>query len=172
MATTPPSDSPSVRAVSTAARILAAVAASGQRTSLAATASMSTSAGAYGPHATSPMRSTHEWTVTPSSASSALATPPAATRAAVSRALARSRTSRASVLPMRSQPARSACPGRGAVTAPPSVRSPATAMTSVQLALSRLAIVIATGLPMVAPKRTPETISARSDSMAILPPRP
>ena len=49
----------------------------------------------------------------PSSASSALASAPAATRAAVSRALARSSTLRASSKPYFCMPARSAWPGRG-----------------------------------------------------------
>src|SRR6202521_4135793 len=48
----------------------------------------------------------------PNSRSGSWATPPAATRAAVSRALARSRTSRASFAPYLSMPARSAWPGR------------------------------------------------------------
>ena len=48
--------------------------------------------------------------------SNALASAPAATRAAVSRALARSSTSRASVNPYFCMPARSACPGRGCVS--------------------------------------------------------
>ena len=42
---------------------------------------------------------------------------PTATRAAVSRALARSRTLRMSLVPVLHAPARSACPGRGLVTA-------------------------------------------------------
>ena len=51
------------------------------------------------------------------SVNSARASAPAAVRAAVSRALARSSTSRASWLPYLSAPARSAWPGLGRVTA-------------------------------------------------------
>ena len=51
--------------------------------------------------------------VTPRWERSSLARVPAATRAAVSRAEARSRTSRASSKPYFSMPGRSACPGRG-----------------------------------------------------------
>ena len=59
-----------------------------------------------------PIWTTCEMTSMPSSPSSFLATAPAATRAAVSRALARSSTSRASVKPYFCMPARSAWPGR------------------------------------------------------------
>ena len=53
---------------------------------------------------------------TPNRPRSWRASDPAATRAAVSRALARSSTSRTSVWPYLIAPARSACPGRGRVT--------------------------------------------------------
>ena len=53
------------------------------------------------------------WTLTPTAVRNPLAIDPAATRAAVSRALARSRTLRTSVKPNFWRPARSACPGRG-----------------------------------------------------------
>ena len=56
---------------------------------------------------------TCEKTRTPSSRRNALASAPPATRAAVSRALARSSTSRTSLRPNFIAPARSACPGRG-----------------------------------------------------------
>ena len=62
-----------------------------------------------------PMRTTWLRISMPKRRSSALATPPAATRAAVSRALARSRIGRRSPVPYLSIPARSACPGRGSV---------------------------------------------------------
>jgi len=54
--------------------------------------------------------------VTPSAARNWRATAPAATRAAVSRALARSSTLRASSKPYFCRPARSAWPGRGRCT--------------------------------------------------------
>src|SRR6266851_2576916 len=54
---------------------------------------------------------------TPNWPSSLRATPPAATRVAVSRAEERSRTLRTSAWPYLSAPARSACPGRSLVTA-------------------------------------------------------
>ena len=64
-----------------------------------------------------PISSTRPSTTTPISASSAFATAPAATWAAVCRALARSSALRMSSWPNLSAPARSACPGRGSVTA-------------------------------------------------------
>ena len=62
------------------------------------------------------MRVTWLSTVTPSARRKALASAPAATRAAVSRALARSSTLRTSVKPYFWTPARSAWPGRGRCT--------------------------------------------------------
>jgi hypothetical protein len=41
-----------------------------------------------------------------------------------------------------------------------------------QLGQSRFSIIIAIGPPIVSPARTPEKISARSDSIAIRRPRP
>ena len=66
--------------------------------------------------ATSPRAKTWLVTLTPTRASSCRAMAPAATRAAVSRALARSRMSRMSARPYLATPARSAWPGRGRVT--------------------------------------------------------
>ena len=86
---------------------------------------------------------------------------PAATREAVSRALARSSTSRTSVCPYFSAPARSAWPGRGRVTsarlAPvaPSGISFSTCIVCCQLTQSRLRMSIAIGAPVVRPLRTP-----------------
>ena len=80
---------------------------------------------------------------------------PAATRAAVSRALARSRMSRTSERPYFATPARSAWPGRGLVTgarrAPPASAggSSVTRIVYCQFAQSRFSIIIAIGLPMV-----------------------
>ena len=66
---------------------------------------------------TVPMATTWLTTPTPSACRrNACATAPSATRAAVSRALARSSTGRASSKPYFCMPARSACPGRGRVS--------------------------------------------------------
>src|ERR1700675_4381437 len=64
-----------------------------------------------------PISDTQPRTWTPNGATRHLATPPTATRAAVSRALARSRMLRTSRWLYLRAPARSACPGRGRVTA-------------------------------------------------------
>jgi len=117
----------------------------------------------------------------PAWASNWRASDPAATRAAVSRALARSRMSRRSSRSYLAPPARSAWPGRGRVTearrAPPVDSSGATnsavdRIVYCQLIQSRFSINIATGPPSVSPARTPDTMSARSDSIAIRRPRP
>ena len=90
---------------------------------------------------------------------------PAATRAAVSRALARSSTSRASVNPYFCMPARSACPGRGCVSGF-AVAPGADDISSFHLpvAHSLLRITIATGEPSVRPWRTPPRNSSSSVS--------
>ena len=62
---------------------------------------------------TEAIRSTWLWTDTPTARRNSLASAPAATRAAVSRALARSSTLRTSLKPYLWRPARSAWPGRG-----------------------------------------------------------
>jgi len=110
---------------------------------------------------------------------SALATTPTATRAAVSRALARSRIGRASVCPYFCMPARSAWPGRGRVSgalrawaASSSGSTGSAAITVRHLGHSELPIRIATGLPSVTPCRTPPTISISSCSNDIRAPRP
>ncbi len=170
---TPPRLSPSAAASSIASIIAAEAARSGHLTSLESTFSGSNAQGSAGCDAdTPPMASTYELTRTPIAARKAFAIAPAATRAAVSRALARSSTSRTSSLPILSTPGRSACPGLGAVTRTSSGRAPSTDMTSVQLSQSRLEIVMATGLPMVRPKRIPDSTLARSLSIFIRPPRP
>ena len=87
---------------------------------------------------------------------SAFATTPTATRAAVSRALARSRIGRASVWPYFCMPARSAWPGRGRVSgalracaASSSGSTGSAAITVSHLGHSELPTRIATGLPRV-----------------------
>ena len=93
----------------------------------------------------------------PNCASSWRASVPAATRDAVSRALARSSTSRTSVCPYLRAPARSAWPGRGRVTsarlAPvaPSGISFSTCIVCCQLTQSRLRMSMAIGAPVVRP---------------------
>ncbi len=86
----------------------------------------------------------------PSWPSSALATLPAATRAAVSRADARSSTSRASAKPYFCMPARSAWPGRGRVRTRSGVPGSGD-ISSVHFGHSVLAISIAIGDPSVRP---------------------
>ena len=107
----------------------------------------------------------------PSSASSALATAPAATRAAVSRADARSRTSRASPKPYFCMPARSAWPGRGWVSGF-SVWPGAGDISCSHLGHSVLAISMATGDPSVRPWRMPPMRVSSSCSKRIRGPRP
>ena len=114
----------------------------------------------------------------PAAASNWRAMAPAATRAAVSRALARSRMSRTSSRAYLAMPARSACPGRGRVTgarlAPVAfgAGSGPVCMVRCQFTQSRFSMSMAIGPPIVWPARTPEMMSARSDSMAIRRPRP
>ena len=114
----------------------------------------------------------------PTAARSWRASEPIATRAAVSRALARSRTLRMSSWPYFTTPARSAWPGRGRVTtgrsAPdaPAGWSCSTCIVRCQLSQSLFGITRAMGAPVVRPWRMPLITSARSDSMAIRRPRP
>ena len=96
-------------------------------------------------------------------AAAALASVPAATRAAVSRAEARSSTSRASAKPYFCMPARSAWPGRGWVSGAcgrtvlgPTATSPCCHLSGLRFH-SVLAISMATGEPSVRPWRTPPT---------------
>ena len=118
-----------------------------------------------------PIETTREATAIPQASSNCRHKAPTATRAAVSRALARSRMSRTSARSYFWQPPRSACPGRGAVTAGP-VGSPKAAIFVSQFTQSALTTRKLTGLPSVSPNRTPDNISAQSRSIFIRPPRP
>ena len=119
-----------------------------------------------GSTATPPTSAVNDQTSMPSSRRNARATPPAATRAAVSRADARSRTFRTSLKPYLSAPARSAWPGRTRVTgvarllpsaaaaassAASSSLSASTCMTRVQFSQSRFATSSRIGEPSVSP---------------------
>jgi hypothetical protein len=97
----------------------------------------------------------------PKFARNELASAPAATRAAVSRALDRSATSRASFVPNFMAPARSAWPGRGRVMG---FRS--------SVFCTRFMIWSVTMAPSEWPLRMPVTISASSFSSFIRAPRP
>jgi hypothetical protein len=112
-------------------------------------------------------------------ARNAEATAPRATRVAVSRALERSRTGRASSKPYFCIPTRSACPGRGRVSgalrACPSSSAGSTgsaAITRSHFGHSVLAMRRATGPPRVQPCRTPPRNSTSSRSKLIRAPRP
>ena len=108
--TTPPSVSAAFFAASTSATIRALASASRQRSGSASMRAASSGVGrSPGLTATGPSSTTWETISMPSAwRTSALATVPTATRAAVSRALARSRIGRASVCPYFCMPARSA----------------------------------------------------------------
>jgi hypothetical protein len=183
---TPPTVSPASRASSIRAIIAASASGSGQRSGDASASSRLRLAFA-GSTATPPTSAVNDQASMPSSRRNARATPPAATRAAVSRADARSRTFRTSSCPYFNAPARSPWPGRTRVTgverlSPPSIAaasSPASAslsgstcMTRVQFSQSRLAISSWIGDPSVRPCRTPATIWARSCSICWRAPRP
>ena len=108
-----------------------------------------------------------------------MATRPSATRAAVSRALARSRIGRASSKPYFCMPTRSAWPGRGRVSA--ALRASASSSTgstgSADITFSHLGHSVlptmsATGPPWVSPWRTPPVIVTSSCSNFIRAPRP
>ena len=108
-----------------------------------------------------------------------LATSPSATRAAVSRALARSSTGRASSWPYFCIPARSAWPGRGRVSGALRARFSRSSagtgsgdITVSHFGHSVLATRIATGPPSVRPCRVPPVISTSSCSNFIRAPRP
>ena len=156
--TMPPRVSASFLAASTSATIRALASGSRQRNGSASIRSASSGrATRPGLTATEPSSTTCETISMPSAwRSSALATAPSATRAAVSRALARSRIGRASVWPYFCMPARSAWPGRGRVSgalrAWPASTSGSTgsaAITVCHLGHSVLPTRIATGLPSV-----------------------
>ena len=107
-----------------------------------------------------------------------LATRPSATRAAVSRADARSKTGLESRKPYFCIPVKSACPGRGLVSA--SARAPVSLscstgsadITSCHLGHSVFATVMATGPPIESPCLTPPLIETSSCSNCIRAPRP
>ncbi|MEY9850839.1 hypothetical protein ABH923_000517 [Leifsonia sp. EB41] len=167
-------------ASSTSATIRSEVAGSKQRSGSAS--SVATSAGvgsgASSGTRTGPMDSVWLTSVIPSSARNERATAPSATRAAVSRALARSRIGRASSKPYFCMPTRSAWPGRGRVRAaprPPASFSGSTGsglMTSTHLGHSVLPMRSAIGLPRLRPWRTPPETSSASCSNFIRAPRP
>jgi hypothetical protein len=107
------------------------------------------------------------------------ATAPSATRAAVSRAEARSRIGRASSKPYFCMPARSACPGRGRVSgafrasaASSSASTGSAAITCSHLGHSVLPTMTATGEPSDRPCRTPPRNVTSSCSNFIRAPRP
>jgi hypothetical protein len=108
-----------------------------------------------------------------------LATRPSATRAAVSRAEARSRIGRDSSKSYFCMPARSAWPGRGRVSGalrPVSLSSPGSTgsadMTFSHFGHSVLPTLMATGPPWDSPWRTPPTMVTSSCSNFIRAPRP
>ncbi|MEI2711298.1 MAG: hypothetical protein V9E96_20145 [Chitinophagaceae bacterium] len=162
--------SPSGFAALIAATIASPDAALAQRTGSFSTASQSICSGTSA--RTPAIESVWLRKLTPNSPSSRFATAPTATRAAVSRALARSSTFRTSSNPYFSAPGRSAWPGRIRVTRSISVSTGSTAIFSVQFTQSRFWIQSASGEPSVNPCRTPDMISAWSDSIFIRPPRP
>ena len=152
-----------------------------QRTGLASIASACHGSGRSASlAATEPIRTTWLSTVmSPTCARKERATAPSATRATVSRALARSSTGRASSKPYFCMPARSAWPGRGLVSgcarALPASASHGTGsglMTSDHLGHSLLAISMAIGPPMDCPCRTPPTMRTSSASNFCRAPRP
>ena len=98
-----------LRSRSISATIAASASGSRQRTGDSSIASKSSGPGSPRSETlTDAIRSTWLWTLTPSAARNSFASAPAATRAAVSRALARSSTLRTSRCPYFSDPTRSA----------------------------------------------------------------
>src|SRR6478672_8355280 len=179
--TTPPRVSPSLWAWSMAATIAAAASGSRQRTGSSSRRATSSGSGQSPAGARTPPSSTTWETMRAPTACSRKfeATRPSATRAAVSRAEARSRIGRASSKSYFCMPARSACPGRGRVrealraSASSSTGSTGSAdMTFSHLGHSVLPTSIATGPPRVVPWRTPPTIVTSSCSNFIRAPRP
>ncbi len=111
---------------------------------------------------------------TPATASSWRQTAPAATRGAVDRAEARSRTSRMSAVSYLMAPARSAWPGRARVTGfgRRAMGIGSTDIRSCQFTQSRLRMVKASGEPSVRPNRRPAVHSTRSRSISMRLPLP
>jgi hypothetical protein len=158
-----------------------AAAASRQRTSDLSTRGRSSGPGITPDRArTVPMATTWLSTSTPSACRrNARATAPSATRAAVSRALARSSTGRASSRSYFCIPTRSAWPGRGRVSGAlrawasrTSGSTGSAAITVCHLGHSVLPTRIATGPPIVRPCRTPPVSSTSSASNDMRAPRP
>ena len=183
---TPPTVLPIERASSIRATIRASASGSGQRRGLASDSARVRVAPA-GSRATPPTSAVKDQTSMPSAPRNARHTAPAATRAAVSRAEARSSTGRASLKPYFTAPARSAWPGRSRVTGcarrlPSAARmasssdwaaeSGSTCITRVQFSQSRFRTRSRIGEPIVSPCRTPARISARSCSIVCRAPRP
>ncbi len=179
--TTPPRVSPSWWAWSIVATICLAVSGSRQRTGSASSRSTSSGSGSTPAGARTPPSSMTWETIRAPTAWSRKweATRPRATRAAVSRALARSRIGRASSKPYFCMPTRSAWPGRGRVRA--ALRASASSSTgstgSAAITLSHLGhsvlpTWIATGPPWVRPWRTPPTSVTSSCSNFMRAPRP
>ena len=171
--------SPAALAASTAAAIRPSASPSRQRTGEASISSRSAGVGSDRERvAAGPSRTTWLTTPTPTWPSRALAAAPAATRAAVSRALARSSTGRASAKPYFCMPVRSAWPGRGRVSTPfPVAAASGSAtgsglITSVHLGHSLLAMRTARGEPRVRPWRSPPSTSSWSCSKRMRLPRP
>ena len=189
--TTPPTVSPARLAASICSTMARLVAGSVQRTGSALRRSSSSGAGRgiSSSRAIAPTRTTWLTRRVPATcSSSASATAPRATRAAVWRAEARSSTGRASGRSYLSMPARSAWPGRGRVSgrlraisrsspAPASTRRSAGStgsalMTVDQAGHSELRMRMATGPPMVRPWRIPPRTETSSASKAWRAPRP
>ena len=174
----PPRLSPSFEAALISATIASSAAASKQRTGDSSTRDRSAIVGrAVAFDRAPPIWMTWLRTCTSSSARRALARVPAATRAAVSRADARSSTSRASTSPYFCMPARSAWPGRTWVSG--ASVGPSAALTDISFchlsgsrSHSLLATSMATGDPSVRPWRTPPMIVTSSCSKRIRGPRP
>ena len=161
----PPTVFPASRASLIRATIRSSAAGSGQRSGLSSDSSR-VRVQACGSTATPPTSAVKDQMSMPSAWRSAFATPPAATRAAVSRADARSSTLRTSSKPYLSAPARSACPGRTRVTgmerfvpsaalaassAACSALSGSDCITRVQFSQSRFSIKRRIGEPSVRP---------------------
>ena len=187
---TPPSVSPAFFAASTTAIIAPAPSGSRHRTGEASNASASSGKGIYPEVSTaSPSERTCDTTLIPATSRlMADARAPSATRAAVSRAEARSRTGRASSKPYLFMPVRSAWPGRGFVSGrlratsrsspvPASTRREAEGTGSGDITVSHLGhsefpISSATGEPIEIPCRNPERTVSSSCSHFWRAPRP
>ncbi len=174
---TPPTDVPRACASSIRAIMPRAAAGSAQRTGdSSACRRISSTDRAPVSARTPPISITWLTTRISNSRSRHLHTLPTATRLAVSRADARSRTLRRSRWSYLRPPARSAWPGLGRVIGGRSAFSSAAAasgaMVTFQFSQSRFWIRRLMGLPSVFPWRTPPRICTASFSIFIRPPRP